>query len=400
VQLQSLPLITDEGLSQMKLSSFIRDNLETILQEWDAFARTMEPAASDMSEPAIRDDARHVLLSIAQDIDAEQSTSQQIEKSKGHAPGEPNALSPASEHGEQRRLSGFSLVQLAAEYRALRATVIRLWMENPSSPTGAITNDIVRFNETIDQALAESIATYTAHAERTRDTFLAILGHDLRSPLATISMVGDLLVRPDNTDRTIKLGAKVKRGAAAMSIMVSDLLEFARTQLGSEIPLVPKLADLREVCQWGVDDASAVHPGCTFKLETSGELEFCFDTARMQQVFSNLLNNAAQFHTGDQPVTIAASSEAGGGAIIVEVRNFGTVISSESLGAIFDPLVQLPVEDDQNARPSTSLGLGLFIAREITTAHGGTIAVTSNKIAGTVLTVRIPRSVEPQPKLV
>src|SRR5471032_3231730 len=388
-------------MCEMKLSSFIRDNLEEILMEWDAFARTLVPAASEMSGLALRDDARHVLLSIAQDIDTEQTPSQQIEKSKGLAPGEPDARSPASVHGTQRRLSGFSLVQLAAEYRSLRATVIRLWMANPSNLSGAITNDIVRFNETIDQALAESIATYTAHAERTRDTFLAILGHDLRSPLATMSMVGDLLVRPvDNTDRTINIGAKVKRGAAAMSIMVSDLLAFARTQLGGEIPLVPKLADLREVCQWAVDDASAVHPGCTFKLETSGELEFCFDTARMQQVFSNLLNNAAQFHTGDQPVTIAASSEAGGGALIVEVRNFGTVIFSESLGAIFDPLVQLPVEDDQNARPSTSLGLGLFIAREITTAHGGTIAVTSNKIAGTVLTVRIPRSVEPQPKLV
>jgi len=376
----------------MKLSSFIRDNLEEILMEWDAFARTLVPAASEMSGLALRDDARHVLLSIAQDIDTEQTPSQQIEKSKGLAPGEPDARSPASVHGTQRRLSGFSLVQLAAEYRSLRATVIRLWMANPSNPSGAITSDIVRFNETIDQALAESIVTYTAHAERTRDTFLAILGHDLRSPLATMSMASDLLVRTsdNNIERTIALGARVKRGAVSMSTMVNDLLEFARTELGGEIPIVPKLADLREVCQWAIDDASAVHPDCMFKLEVCGELEFSFDTARMQQVFSNLLNNAAQFHTGDQPVTISANSEPE--IVTVKIKNFGKVIPQESLKVIFNPLVQLLVENDQNGRPSTSMGLGLFIAREITTAHGGTIAVTSSEIAGTVFTVRIPRA--------
>ena len=375
----------------MKLSSFIQSNLDDILMEWDAFARTLEPAADGMSELALRDDARHVLLAIASDIDTEQSPDQQIEKSKGLAPGEPDVRSPASVHGAQRRLSGFSLVQLAAEYRALRATVIRLWMANPSNLTGATTNDIVRFSETIDQALAESIVTYTLHAERTRDTFLAILGHDLRSPLATMSMAGDLLVRPhDNTERTIALGVRVKRAAAAMSIMVGDLLEFARTQLGGEIPIAPKLADLREVCQWAIDDASAAHPGCSFRLETSGELEFRFDTARMQQVFSNLLNNAAQFHIGDQPVTIVAHGDAD--MIIVEVTNFGTVIPPESLKVIFNPLVQLLVEGDQNGRPSTSLGLGLFIAQEITTTHGGTIAVTSSASEGTVFRVCIPRS--------
>src|SRR5471032_1277473 len=379
-------------MCEMKLSSFIRDNLEEILMEWDAFARTLVPAASEMSGLALRDDARHVLLSIAQDIDTEQTPSQQIEKSKGLAPGEPDARSPASVHGTQRRLSGFSLVQLAAEYRSLRATVIRLWMANPSNPSGAITSDIVRFNETIDQALAESIVTYTAHAERTRDTFLAILGHDLRSPLATMSMASDLLVRTsdNNIERTIALGARVKRGAVSMSTMVNDLLEFARTELGGEIPIVPKLADLREVCQWAIDDASAVHPDCMFKLEVCGELEFSFDTARMQQVFSNLLNNAAQFNTGDQPVTISANSEPE--IVTVKIKNFGKVIPQESLKVIFNPLVQLLVENDQNGRPSTSMGLGLFIAREITTAHGGTIAVTSSEIAGTVFTVRIPRA--------
>src|SRR5476649_1356355 len=379
-------------MCEMKLSSFIRDNLEEILMEWDAFARTLVPAASEMSGLALRDDARHVLLSIAQDIDTEQTPSQQIEKSKGLAPGEPDARSPASVHGTQRRLSGFSLIQLAAEYRSLRATVIRLWMANPSNPTGTITNDIVRFNETIDQALAESIVTYTAHAERTRDTFLAILGHDLRSPLATMSMASDLLVRTsdNNIERTIAFGARVKRGAVSMSTMVNDLLEFARTELGGEIPIVPKLADLREVCQWAIDDASAVHPDCMFKLEVCGELEFSFDTARMQQVFSNLLNNAAQFHTGDQPVTISANSEPE--IVTVKIKNFGKVIPQESLKVIFNPLVQLLVENDQNGRPSTIMGLGLFIAREITTAHGGTIAVTSSEIAGTVFTVRIPRA--------
>ena len=247
------------------------------------------------------------------------------------------------------------------------------------------------FNEGLDEAIQDSAIRFSDQSNRTRDTFLAILGHDLRSPLATMTMAGAFLVRPTiDQANAIQIGAKVARSAATMTTMVNDLLEYARTQLGGTIPIRPSLADIVEICQSAVDDASASHPDCTFELEMAGERIGDYDAARLAQVFSNLLNNAAQYKGEEHPVKISVFGDSG--AMIVQVKNFGPEIPEASLAAIFDPLVQLAVVDDQKGPASTSLGLGLFIAREITTAHGGTIKAESSVDAGTIFTVHLPRS--------
>ncbi len=373
----------------MKLSLFINEHIEEILVEWESFARTLQPAASGMTALALSDHARQILQAIAVDIDTDESPEQQYKKSKGQAPANIGAESAASTHGTQRQVSGFSLVQLTAEYRALRATVIRLWLPKINEMTEATSNDMIRFNETIDQALAESALTYSNQAKRARDTFLAILGHDLRSPLTTMAMAGDFLSRPEvGNERTLKIGLRVKRSASTMTTMVNDLLEYARTQLGGEMPITPHPADMREICQSVLNDAIAAHPDCGFELEASGDLVDHFDSVRLHQVFSNLLNNAAQYRARGYPVKITAIGKTD--AVIVKITNHGPVIPPESLQAIFNPMVQLAIGQEEN-RPSTSIGLGLFIAREITVAHGGTISAESSEEAGTVFTVRVPR---------
>ena len=369
----------------MKLSSFIEDHLEEILVEWEAFARTLQP---EMSALALRNHAKQLLLTVAQDIDSSETPKQQRDKSHGLALTDPE--SAASTHGTQRQISGFTLLQLTAEFRALRATVLRLWLPHIGQVTDATTYEMIRFNETIDQALAEAVVTYAHQALRARDTFLAMLGHDLRSPLATMSMAGVMLTRPGiGIEAATLVGARVKRSAASMSTMINDLLEYSRTALGGEIPIIPHLADMQAICQGALDDASAAHPECTFELSVQGDLAGDFDAARVQQVFSNLLNNAAQYRSREHPVLIEASGSAD--CITVRVCNRGPVIPAASLRAIFDPLVQLSVDASQAGRDSTSLGLGLFIARQITLAHGGTISADSGESSGTVFTVRLPR---------
>ena len=372
----------------MRLSRFIVEHLEDILVEWEAFARTLQPPGSHMSPMALRDHARQILQAAALDIDIKESPKEQIDKSQGLAPTDP--ASAASAHGTLRQTSGFSLLQLTAEFRALRATVLRLWLPQVSEVSAATTHDMVRFNETIDQALAESVVTYTDQALRARDTFLAMLGHDLRSPLATMAMAGTYLTRPQvGNEGTLQMGQRVKRSAAAMSTMINDLLEYARTQLGGEMPITPHIADMRAICQAALDDAKAAHPDCPFELTGEGDLIGEFDAPRLQQVFSNLLNNAAQYRSSEHPVLIEASGAAD--AVTVRICNRGPVIPNESLRAIFDPLVQLIVDEQQKGRASTSMGLGLFIARQITLAHGGTITADSSEESGTVFTVRLPR---------
>ena len=375
----------------MKLSTFITTHLEKILFEWDAFARTLFPASPAPPPHLLRDHAREILQEIVVDLDTHQTAEQQTEKSKGQADENVNKKSAAAVHGTLRQASGFTLIQLTAEYRALRATVFRLWMPHMQLGTQESAADMMRFNEAMDQALAESVVTYSENADRTRDTFLAILGHDLRSPLFTMKLAGSYLMRPAiGTEGTREMGARVARSAANMTAMVKDLLEYARTQLGGEIPLNLLPENMAGICQAALDDAQAGYPDCPFELKVSGDLSGSFDSARLQQLFSNLLNNAAQYRDNSRAVMLTAVGEAN--SITVQVCNHGPVIPAPLLQAIFDPLVQLSVEQGlQEGAPSSSLGLGLFIAREITMSHCGTITVASNEHSGTVFTVKLPR---------
>lgn len=373
----------------MKLSCFIIEQMETILAEWDSFARTQCPDPAGISAAELRDHAEEILNATARDIETAQSSRQQSEKSKGLEARPSDAVSAASIHGSQRQQIGFSMDQLIAEYRALRATVLRLWLKNISEVTDAASDDMVRFNESMDQALAESARTYAENRSRTRDTFLAILGHDLRSPLSTMALAGEYLTSPGvGTDQTQEVGARVKRSAATMTSMVNDLLEYSRTQLGSEMPIDKRPADVWDICQAAIHDASAAHPHCEFEMEVSGDTNGCFDSDRLQQLFTNLLNNAAQYRSKEHPVTIVVRGDRD--EILVQVQNWGPVIPADALSAIFDPLVQLSRDGQEGDRPSTSLGLGLFIARQVTQAHGGTITAQSSAGAGTVFSVRLP----------
>jgi signal transduction histidine kinase len=380
----------------MKLYDFIGEHMEAILAEWEAFARTLDPAANSMSVAALRDHARQILQTIALDIKTAQNPEQQFEKSQGLADDvdSNDAQSAASIHGALRQASHFSPLQLSAEFRALRATVLRLWLAQVGAMSADRADEMVRFNEAIDQALAESIVTYSARADQTRDLFLAILGHDLRAPLSTMSLAGQLLLRPDTPpEKVLQIAARVKRGAHLMVSMVDDLLGYTRTQLGSGMPMTLLAADLGNICQSAIEDAKAVHPACEFELSTAGELAGAFDSVRLHQLCTNLFVNAAQYGAKGSAVRVDARGE--GDEVVLRVTNFGAVIAQASLQAVFQPLIQLDAEEDQDARPRTSLGLGLFVAREIALAHGGAIAATSSEADGTTFTVRLPRAAAP-----
>lgn len=377
----------------MKLATFITTHMDEIVAEFVSFARTLEPASLGNSVADLRDHAREILVAIAAGLDSEQTPKQKRDKSVNEVSTMDGPETAAAAHGAARQSSGFTLPQLTAEYRALRASVLRLWMPTIKSVTKTTAEDMSRFHEGIDQALQESAIQYAQKTDRARDTFLAILGHDLRSPLATMTMAGMFLTREgEGTERTAQIGARVKRSAVAMTTMVNDLLEYARTELGGKMPISPTLADLRDICEHAIEEARAAHPDCEFVLRCDGETIGDFDAPRLSQVFSNLLNNAAQYRSDKKPVTLAAKG--GKTEVVVTVTNFGREIASASLRAIFDPLVQLSVASDQKGPATTSLGLGLFIAREITVAHGGTIGVESDAKKGTVFTVRLPISLD------
>ena len=267
--------------------------------------------------------------------------------------------------------------------------MLRLWLPKVTAMGDDFTKDMMRFNEAIDQALAESVVTYSDQSNRARDTFLAILGHDLRSPLMAIKMSARRLQKPEVAQQDVlKISSMVSTSAALMAAMVNDLLEYGKGQMGGPVAIRRKTVDMRDVCQAAMEEAHAAHPSTQFELSTSGDLMGQLDGARMQQVVSNLLNNGAQYGDKKHAVHLLVQGDPEG--ITLKVTSVGPLIPSESLQAIFDPLVQLSLDHDSNKPYSNSAGLGLYIAREITFGHGGTIHAESTPDPGTVFTVRLP----------
>lgn len=375
----------------MRLSQFITENLEQILGEWEAFARTLNAGGQPMTKLALRDHATQILLAIAQDIEADQTDLEQAYKSKGFVRIAEATRTAAMTHGALRYLSGFDLRQLAAEFRALRASVLRLWLR-AAGEDGSAFYQMTRFNESIDQALAESIANYSDEVARSRDTFLAILGHDLRSPLSAIANSGLYLASPGLLPGGAPLDAvrRISHGAARMSAMIRDLLEYTRTRLGRAIPISPQAGSMETICRRAYDEVRAGHPERRFRLDISGNLDGHFDSERLEQVLSNLLNNAVQHGARTEPIILSARGEPD--RITVQVKNYGRSIPADQLQVIFNPLVQIPsAVAESESEPSTSLGLGLYIAHEIVTMHGGTLVAESSEEHGTVFSTRLPR---------
>lgn len=376
----------------MKFSTFIRDNLDAIVADWEAFARTL-PSAQTMSTLALRDHSREILLAIASGMDEPHTKPQRAARSRDITPAEGSATTAAAEHGALRQNAGFDLVQLFAEFRAMRASVLAFWHKSDGAGGGhSSVDEVNRFNEGLDQALAESIERYSSEVGASRDMFLAVLGHDLRGPLAGIDMSTLLLTKPGLSEAARLQGAqRIKRASREMNRLITDLLEYTRTRLGAGIPIARALCDLGPVCEESLESIRVGCPEQEFVHRMSGDLTIEADAPRLQQALSNLLNNAVQHGDRESPVQFSAEGDAE--AVVIKVANAGAAIPADALQSIFEPLVQAPSAGAlAHERSKTSLGLGLFIVREIVLGHGGTIAVESSAERGTVFTIRLPRT--------
>jgi signal transduction histidine kinase len=377
----------------MRLADFILANTEPILAEWEAFARSIS-AGAKMDVLALRDHAEDILRATARDMKSSQSAAEQSDKSRGHGQrGEDSiALNGASEqHAVGRLGSGFDLMEVIAEYRALRASVLRLWRDSGRRPTEFDVGDVTRFNESIDQSLSKAASSYTKRVDQSRDLFLAILSHDLRNPLNSISMTAQLLPRLDRLDAESIGGcaSQISTNAGVMARMIGDLLDYTRTRLGAGMPVSPAPMDLGALCRELFNEFRTAHPARAIRFRSAGDLTGEWDADRLRQAVSNLMGNAVQHGSEGAPIDLALEGKPS--EVVVTVHNGGPPISPGELPKIVDPLVRgSSAEHPKSNRPG-SIGLGLYIAREIARSHGGTITVSSSEDAGTTFTVRLPR---------
>jgi signal transduction histidine kinase len=231
----------------MRLSAFIRANIERIAAEWETFAASLLPDQA-FSASVLRDGIVDMLNEIAHDMERSQNAAQQQEKPEGDTSGSPQMEDAAERHALARLRMGLSFRQLISEFRALRATVIRLWESGTVAIDKASLYDIIRFNEALDQSLSEAAVRYSEEIDHSRELFLGMLGHDLRNPLAAISGLAELQARAKTRERCVDFATKISMSAGRMSHMITDLMELTRVRLGTGLGINRSPADLREVC--------------------------------------------------------------------------------------------------------------------------------------------------------
>jgi signal transduction histidine kinase len=364
----------------MSLSTFIGGHHEEIISEFALFARTLMPPGADMTEAELRDHAEEILTAVVHDLSTAQTSDEQYRKSHGR--GSANAMRASAKlHADHRIQHGFAFRSVLAEFRALRAAVLRLYAESGASDL----TDVLRFNEAIDEALTESMDRFAVQTDQFRDQFIGVLSHDLRTPLGAITAGAALLALPeDNPQRRSSVVTRMMNSAQRMERMIADLLDVTRARLGGSMPLNRRPVDLQQVCDEAMVEIRAGHPDAVARLETDGDLRGEWDPDRLAQVVSNLVGNAIQ-HGAGTPVTLTAHGH--GDTVTLAVHNGGAPIPPDVLPVVFEPLVRGSGESAGH-----SIGLGLFIARAIVSAHGGDIQVSSSADAGTTFTVTLPKA--------
>jgi sigma-B regulation protein RsbU (phosphoserine phosphatase) len=222
---------------------------------------------------------------------------------------------------------------------------------------------------------------------------MGIVSHDLRNPLSAILMAGSLLLRREDTQPwQAKTAARIVSSAERAHRMIRDLLDFTQARLGSGIPVRPAPIDLHELAYQVVEEARTAHPERELLLTRLGDGLGSWDADRIAQVLSNILGNALRYGQEDTPVRIETEGQRE--QVFLRVHNQGTPIAPELLPHLFEPLTRGGTRLGHSDR---SIGLGLYIVRQIVLAHGGTVEVHSTAAEGTTFTVRLPRAPGPRP---
>jgi signal transduction histidine kinase len=278
--------------------------------------------------------------------------------------------------GSNARLLGVVCIELLGRYQHQDSVWVLLLAELIGTAMRRFASD----------SIASRLASSTGELkelERKRDTFLGMLGHDLRNPLSSIVMCAHLMKNRAIDEETIRATDRILNSAQRMGLMIDHMLAFASARVGPGIPIRPTPVDLRHLCQRIIAELEPVSTGM-LKLEMFGDLLGVWDADRVEQVVSNLVGNAIQHGVPRTRVAVRVDGTCSE-RVVLSVENEG-VIPPSLLPTVFEPFSR--ARDDHGRQ---GLGLGLYITLEIVEAHGGTVRVKSSEADGTIFTVELPR---------
>jgi len=217
-----------------------------------------------------------------------------------------------------------------------------------------------------------------------RELFIAVLGHDLRTPLSSVAAGAQALQKMQLGGQATTILERIRRSSDRMARLIENILDFARGRLGGGIPVVKHPdAQLPEALVHVIAELSAIHPERKVDAQIHITKPVSCDSGRLAQLLANLLSNALVYGAADQPVTVVARRD--GDMFTLSVNNKGKPIPAETVERLFQPFAR----GVGGERRQQGLGLGLYIASQIAQAHGGTLSVESNP-AGTTFTLSMP----------
>jgi signal transduction histidine kinase len=308
----------------------------------------------------------------------------------------------AETHASHRFTQRFTLAQMAAEYRALRANVTRRWLgrrKGKPKSAGALARELALFNAAVDWSLTSAVAWYDDRlrqqqeqlkiADQNKNEFLAVLGHELRNPLAPLRTGLELLGRARSKPELLEtLQPMMDRQFAHLARLVDDLLDFARISRG-DIQLQLGPIDLNLVVSTAVEQVAASIREKRNELVmqlSEARLPVLGDFDRLTQVVANLLSNANKYSDPDSRITVTTVER---GAAVLSVADTGFGIPPQEVEKIFELFTQIP--EHRKRTGGGGLGIGLALSRRLVEMHGGSIKATSKGLGeGSEVTVTLP----------
>ncbi|AHC35232.1 MULTISPECIES: PAS domain-containing sensor histidine kinase [unclassified Pseudomonas] len=253
-----------------------------------------------------------------------------------------------------------------------------------------VAEDLLREKTAAESALRQAQAELKSAYEEAQlraslaEQMVAIVSHDLKNPLTAIKMASGILAREERTTRESKMLGHISQSVNRAERMIADLLDLALARVGQGITLSPSTVDLHAFVGASVDELRMTFPEATLVHQTVGTGNAWLDADRVQQIIGNLVANSVAYGDLQQPITITSRVEQD--HAVVSVKNQGPVIPDSLMGVLFEPMIR----GAKTGTDSRSVGLGLFIVREIVRAHNGVVSVNSMPESGTTFTATFP----------
>ncbi len=217
------------------------------------------------------------------------------------------------------------------------------------------------------------------------EMFMAVLGHDLRSPLAAISMGAELIAGRPDPALVPEIARRILSSVGRMEQLIGDLLDVARSRLGGGLPLQSGATDLHELVERAVQEQRMRFPDRQIDVQAKGAQQGEWDAGRLLQMVNNLLGNAIEHGSAGFPIGVEVDGTAAD-RVRLAISNHG-LIPENMRESMFDPFRT----GSAASGPRGGLGLGLYIAQQIALAHGGELQLDSSADGRTIATVLFPR---------